>query len=120
MNKHKSIITAHIKELGIPASFSGYYFLRRSIERTIEDPSIIFEITSRLYPEVAKDFNTTASKVERCMRHAIETGWCRGNTQVQQRLFGCTVDCKKGKPTNGEFIATVADYIKISLSHRGE
>ena len=75
----------------------------------------IKQITKRLYPEVAKKFNSTASRVERAIRHAVETGWNRGNAELQERIFGFTIDAERGKPTNSEFIATVADWLNMTL-----
>lgn len=111
--ENKQIITRHLKGLGVPANLSGYSYLQYAIELVKNDFSYLRAITKRLYPAVAKEFNTTASRAERCIRHAIETGWNRGNIEFQNKLFGYTVDSNKGIPTNSEFIATVADYLSI-------
>lgn len=111
MSNRNLTITNTLKELGVPASLLGYHYLRYAIDLMANDMSLVNKITKQLYPEVAKQFKTTISRAERAMRHAIETGWNRGNNDLQCKLFSYTVDAKKGKPTNGEFIATVADYI---------
>ncbi len=111
MNNYKEIITNTIKELGIPAHIKGYHYVRRAIELMVEDISLMDLITKALYPKVAKEFDTTPSRTERAIRHAIDTGWNRGNIDFTSKLFGYTINANKGKPTNSEFIATVADYI---------
>lgn len=108
---NKERITSTIKELGIPANILGYNYLRYAIEITVQDFSIVNKITTRLYPEIANKFDTTNSRTERAIRHAIEVGWLRGNEDLIIKLFGYSISADKGKPTNSEFIATVADYI---------
>ena len=95
--------------VGIPAHIKGYKFLREAIKMSIEDPNIINSITKKLYPTIAEKFETTASKVERAIRHAIEVAWNRGKIENINSLFGVTVYSSNEKPTNGEFIALVAD-----------
>ncbi len=95
--------------VGIPAHIKGYQFLREAIKMAVENPDIINSITKRLYPEVAKKFSTSASKVERAIRHAIEVAWNRGKIENINSLFGVKVYSHNEKPTNGEFIALVAD-----------
>ena len=95
--------------VGIPAHIKGYQFLREAIKMAVENPEVINSITKRLYPEVAKVFDTSASKVERAIRHAIEVAWNRGKIENINSLFGVKVYSHNEKPTNGEFIALVAD-----------
>lgn len=95
--------------VGIPAHIKGYKFLREAIKMSIEDPNIINSITKRLYPTIAEKFETSASKVERAIRHAIEVAWNRGKIENINSIFGVTVYSSNEKPTNGEFIALVAD-----------
>jgi Response regulator containing CheY-like receiver domain and AraC-type DNA-binding domain len=99
--------------IGIPAHIKGYQFLREAVKMVIHKPEIINRITKELYPGIAKHFNTSASKVERAIRHAIEVAWNRGRIDTLNRAFGCKVATKEDKPTNGEFIAMIAD--KLSL-----
>ena len=95
--------------VGIPAHIKGYQFLREAVKLTIERPDIINSITKQLYPSIAKRFSTTASKVERAIRHAIEVGWNKGRVDHINNIFGVRAFDVKDKPTNGEFIAIVAD-----------
>lgn len=111
--KLKERIVKLIKEMGIPASVRGYYYLRYAVELMYEDISLMEAITKRLYPAVAKEFDTTASRAERAMRHAITVGWNRGNIELQNKAFGYSVSFEKGCPTNSEFIATLADYLHM-------
>ena len=107
----ESIVTEIIHEIGIPAHIKGYQYLREAILLTIEDMDIINAVTKVLYPTVAKKFNTTPSRVERAIRHAIEVAWDRGDIETLQKFFGYTVSNIKGKPTNSEFIAMIADRL---------
>lgn len=116
MKDYKQTITDILKDLGIPASLSGFHHLRYAIELMKNDMSLMNKISTVLYPTIAKKFNTTWPRVERTMRHAIETGWERGNVQTQNKLFGYTIKADIGKPTNSEFIVTVADYISMLKS----
>ncbi|NLA83512.1 MAG: sporulation transcription factor Spo0A, partial [Clostridiales bacterium] len=100
---------------GIPAHIKGYHFLREAIKMVVEDNDVINRITKELYPGIAKKFNTTPSKVERAIRHSIDVAWNRGKVENINQLFGYTVYDKNDKPTNGEFIALVAD--KLSMEH---
>lgn len=109
----ESVVTEIIHEIGIPAHIKGYQYLREAIIRTVEDMDIINAVTKVLYPEVAKKFGTTPSRVERAIRHAIEVAWDRGDVEVLQRFFGYTVSGIKGKPTNSEFIAMIADRLYL-------
>jgi len=106
-------ITAIIHEIGVPAHIKGYMYLREAITMVYNDVELLGSITKVLYPDIAKKFNTTASRVERAIRHAIEVAWSRGNMDSIGSLFGYTVSNSKAKPTNSEFIAMVADKLRI-------
>jgi two-component system, response regulator, stage 0 sporulation protein A len=106
-------ITNIIHEIGVPAHIKGYLYLREAITMVYNDIELLGSITKILYPEIAKKFNTTASRVERAIRHAIEVAWSRGNYDSISTLFGYTVSNSKAKPTNSEFIAMVADKLRI-------
>ncbi|MGG0873608.1 sporulation transcription factor Spo0A [Brevibacillus laterosporus] len=106
-------ITSIIHEIGVPAHIKGYLYLREAITMVYNDVELLGSITKVLYPDIAKKFNTTASRVERAIRHAIEVAWSRGNLDSISSLFGYTVSNTKAKPTNSEFIATVADKLRI-------
>ncbi len=107
-------VTGMIHEIGVPAHIKGYQYLREAIMMAVEDPVMISSITKILYPTIAKRFQTTPSRVERAIRHAIEVAWSRGRMETLDSLFGYTVDTGKGKPTNSEFIALIADRIRLS------
>lgn len=109
----KNRVTNIIHEIGVPAHIKGYQYLREAIIITMEDMDVINAVTKVLYPEVAKRFGTTASRVERAIRHAIEVAWDRGDLETLQRFFGYTVSNTKGKPTNSEFIAMIADKLLL-------
>lgn len=113
MKNYKEIITTIIKELGVSANVSGFYYIRCAVELIINDAGLIKSISKGLYPLVAKQFDTTASRVERAIRHAVESGWSRANIDFTKELFGYSVDAYKGNPTNSEFLATVADYVVV-------
>lgn len=115
----KELITSTIKELGISANLMGYHYIRYGVELIIKDFSLINSITKRLYPQIAQKYNTTASRVERIIRHTIEAGWLKANEDVTKRLFGYSISADKGKPTNSEFIVTVADYI-LMMTEQGK
>ncbi|MFV8827978.1 sporulation transcription factor Spo0A [Alkalihalobacterium sp. APHAB7] len=106
-------ITNIIHEIGVPAHIKGYMYLREAITMVYNDIELLGSITKVLYPDIAKKFNTTASRVERAIRHAIEVAWSRGNIDSISSLFGYTVSHSKAKPTNSEFIAMVADKLRI-------
>jgi two-component system response regulator (stage 0 sporulation protein A) len=108
-------VTDIIHEIGVPAHIKGYQYLREAIIRTINEPDLINAVTKQLYPQVAQRFQTTASRVERAIRHAIEVAWDRGDLDVIQKYFGYTVSNLKGKPTNSEFIALIADRLTLQL-----
>ena len=107
-------MTAIIHDVGVPAHIKGYQYLRESIIIAVNDMDVINAVTKVLYPEVAKRFNTTPSRVERAIRHAIEVAWDRGDLETLQKYFGYTVSNAKGKPTNSEFIAMIADRIRLN------
>ena len=109
----ESTVTAIIHEIGVPAHIKGYQYLREAIIMTVEDMDVINAVTKVLYPEVAQKFGTTASRVERAIRHAIEVAWDRGDLDTLQKYFGFTVSNSKGKPTNSEFIAMIADRLQL-------
>ena len=111
-------ITSIIHEIGVPAHIKGYQYLRVAIILAVYDMEVINAVTKVLYPEVAKRFGTTASRVERAIRHAIEVAWDRGDLEVLQWYFGYTVSNTKGKPTNSEFIAMIADRIALERDKR--
>ncbi|OIJ16020.1 sporulation transcription factor Spo0A [Anaerobacillus arseniciselenatis] len=106
-------ITNIIHEIGVPAHIKGYMYLREAITMVYNDIELLGSITKVLYPDIAKKFNTTSSRVERAIRHAIEVAWSRGNIESISSLFGYTVSHTKAKPTNSEFIAMVADKLRI-------
>ncbi len=113
---NKLKIVEIIKRLGVPANISGYYYLRRAIEKMLEDNSYITAITKRLYPELAKEYNSLPLRIERGIRHAIEVGWIRGDVEFQHEIFGFSIDSEKGRLTNSEFIAAVADWYAITCA----
>lgn len=108
-------VTNIIHEIGIPAHIKGYQYLRDAIMMAIEDMEILNSITKQLYPSIAKKFNTTPSRVERAIRHAIEVAWSRGKVDTIDKLFGYTINNGKGKPTNSEFIALIADRLRLEM-----
>lgn len=108
-------VTAIIHEIGVPAHIKGYQYLREAILIAVQDMDVINAVTKVLYPEVASRFSTTPSRVERAIRHAIEVAWDRGDLETLQKYFGYTVNSAKGKPTNSEFIAMIADRLQLKL-----
>lgn len=111
-------VTDMLHEIGIPAHIKGYHYLRDAIMMAVEDMDVLNAITKVLYPTVAKKYKTTSSRVERAIRHAIEVAWSRGKLDTLDELFGYTVSNGKGKPTNSEFIALIADTIQLEYKHR--
>lgn len=109
-------ITKTLHELGVPSHIKGYQYIREGITLVYQRPEIIGGITKELYPEIAKKFDTTVSRVERAIRHAIEVSWNRGNWQLMEDIFGHSVDIDKAKPTNSEFIVTVADKLRLEFN----
>lgn len=114
----ESDVTAIIHEIGVPAHIKGYQYLREAIIMSVNDMDMLNSITKILYPTIAKKFQTTPSRVERAIRHAIEVAWSRGKMDTIDALFGYTINNGKGKPTNSEFIALIAD--KIRLEYRNQ
>ena len=114
-NSIETMVTGIIHEIGVPAHIKGYQYLREAIIIAVNDMDVINAITKVLYPQVAKTFGTTPSRVERAIRHAIEVAWDRGDLDTLQRFFGYTVSNTKGKPTNSEFIALIADKLQLQL-----
>ncbi len=106
-------VTKIIHKVGVPAHIKGYQYLRRAIIKAIIDRDIINSVTKELYPQVAKDFDTTSPRVERAIRHAIEVAWNRGDEETIQSIFGYTIQSNKGKPTNSEFIAMISDRLRL-------
>ena len=108
-------ITKMLHELGMPSHIKGYQYIREGISMIYNDPGIIGGITKELYPEIADKFDTTVSRVERAIRHAIEVAWGRGKIDTLQNVFGYTINMGKGKPTNSEFIAMIADKLRLEM-----
>ena len=108
-------ITDIIHEVGVPAHIKGYNYVRDAILMAVQDASVINAVTKELYPNIAKKYNTTPSRVERAIRHAIEVAWDRGDLDVLNSYFGFTVNNQRGKPTNSEFIAMIADKIRLDM-----
>jgi two-component system response regulator (stage 0 sporulation protein A) len=106
-------ITNIIHEIGVPAHIKGYMYLREAITMVVNDMELLSAVTKELYPSIARKYNTTASRVERAIRHAIEVAWGRGQVETINKLFGYTIHNDKGKPTNSEFIAMVADKLRL-------
>ena len=111
----EAMVTSIIHEIGVPAHINGFQYVREAIIIAVNDMDVINAITKVLYPQVAKTFGTTPSRVERAIRHAIEVAWDRGDLDTLQRFFGYTVSNTKGKPTNSEFIALIADKLQLQL-----
>jgi len=111
----EALVTNIIHEVGVPAHIKGYQYLREAIIMVVNNIDVINQITKQLYPEIAQRYSTTPSRVERAIRHAIEVAWGRGQTEVVESIFGYTVSAAKGKPTNSEFIAMIADKLRLEL-----
>ncbi|MBQ8533297.1 MAG: sporulation transcription factor Spo0A [Clostridia bacterium] len=114
-NQLELMITEIIHQIGVPAHIKGYHYLRESIILCVRDPEMINSVTKLLYPTVAKMFQTTSSRVERAIRHAIEVAWDRGDIDVLNSYFGFTIHNQRGKPTNSEFVAMIADKLRLRL-----
>lgn len=115
----ESDVTKMIREIGIPAHIKGYQYIREGIMMAVKDPDILNYITKYLYPMIAKKYHTTTSSVERAIRHAIEVAWNRGKMDAMEELFGYSVNSGKGKPTNSEFIALLADKFRLEYRMKG-
>lgn len=111
----EALVTNIIHEVGVPAHIKGYQYLREAIIMVVNNIEVINQITKQLYPDIAQKYGTTPSRVERAIRHAIEVAWGRGQTEVVENIFGYTVSAAKGKPTNSEFIAMIADKLRLEL-----
>ncbi len=110
------VTISHIMhQIGVPAHIQGYQYLREAIKRSVYEPEMLNSITKVLYPTVAKTFSTTSSRVERAIRHAIEVAWDRGDIDVLSSYFGYTIQSQRGKPTNSEFIAMIADKLRLKM-----
>ena len=110
-------VTEILHEIGVPAHIKGYHYLRDSIIMSVEKPEIINAVTKQLYPSVAKKYETTSSRVERAIRHAIEVAWDRGDIDVLNSYFGYTIHNDRGKPTNSEFIAMISDRLRLQIKN---
>ena len=108
-------VTEIIHEIGVPAHIKGYQYLREAIVLSINDREMMSSVTKVLYPTVAKMYSTTASRVERAIRHAIEVAWDRGDVDVLSSYFGYTIQSSRGKPTNSEFIAMISDKLRLRM-----
>ena len=111
------MVTEIIHQIGVPAHIKGYHYLRDGIVLAVKDHNMINSVTKLLYPTIAKMNNTTSSRVERAIRHAIEVAWDRGDVDVLNSYFGYTIRNSRGKPTNSEFIAMIADNLKLQLKN---
>ena len=112
-------ISKLLHDLGIPSHIKGYQFLRDAVNMLFEDPNMIGGITKELYPELANKYNTTVSRVERSIRHAVEVSWNRGDIDLMEKIFGHSVDIDRAKPTNSEFIVTIADKLRLDFHKVG-
>ncbi len=112
-NELEMTITSILHQIGVPAHIKGYHYLRSSIMMSVKQPEIINAITKELYPSVAAKYNTTPSRVERAIRHAIEVAWDRGDVDVLNSYFGYTIHNSRGKPTNSEFVAMISDKLRL-------
>ena len=111
----EALVTNMIHEVGVPAHIKGYQYLRDGIIMVIQNIDVLNQITKQLYPDLAKKHKTTPSRVERAIRHAIEVAWNRGRVDIMENVFGYTVNANKGKPTNSEFIAMIADKLRLEM-----
>lgn len=111
----EELVTECIHDLGVPAHIKGYQYIRSAIMMVVENMELLNYITKQLYPTIAKKYQTTSSRVERAIRHSIEVAWSRGKPEMMNDIFGYTIDTGKGKPTNSEFIAMVADKIRLQI-----
>ncbi|MDR2559292.1 MAG: sporulation transcription factor Spo0A [Oscillospiraceae bacterium] len=117
-NDIEYVVTEIIHQIGIPAHIKGYHYLRTAILLSVEDNEMINCVTKLLYPTVAKKYTTTSSRVERAIRHAIEIAWDRGDVEILNSFFGYTIHTQRGKPTNSEFIALIADKLRLQFKNR--
>jgi len=117
-NDIEYVVTEIIHQIGIPAHIKGYHYLRTAILLSVDDNEMINCVTKLLYPTVAKKYSTTSSRVERAIRHAIEIAWDRGDVEILNGFFGYTIHTSRGKPTNSEFIALIADKLRLQFKNR--
>jgi two-component system response regulator (stage 0 sporulation protein A) len=117
-NNLEKSLTKILHDLGVPSHIKGYQYIRDGIIMIYDNPNMIGGITKELYPDIAKKYVTTVSRVERAIRHAIEVSWNRGNLDLMEEIFGFSVDVDKAKPTNSEFIVTIADKMKIEFNDK--
>jgi len=117
-NNLERSITKILHDLGVPSHIKGYQYIRDGIVMIYDNPGMIGGITKELYPDIAKKYVTTVSRVERAIRHAIEVSWNRGNLDLMEEIFGFSVDVDKAKPTNSEFIVTIADKLKLEFNQK--
>jgi two-component system response regulator (stage 0 sporulation protein A) len=110
---YTALITSILHEMGVPAHIKGYHYIRHAVELVVDDIDLLGAVTKKLYPEVAEEFNSTSSRVERSIRHAIEVVWDRGNEKALVRYFASNMQNENSKPTNSQFIARIADKIRI-------
>ncbi len=118
-SRYEAVVTDVLHQMGIPAHIKGYHYLRVAIMLSLEDEEMLESITKLLYPTIAARFDTTPSRVERAIRHAVETAWDRGDVDVLNGMFGYTISVGKGKPTNSEFIALLTDNLRIRFRING-
>ncbi len=111
----EATVTRVMHEIGMPAHIKGYHYIRTAIMMVVENMDLINYITKRLYPDIAKAYQSTASRVERAIRHSIDVAWTRGNPDAIEKVFGYTINTGRGKPTNSEFIAMIADKIRLNI-----
>lgn len=111
----ESYITEVMLDIGVPAHLKGYYYLRNAIMMTGRDIEVVTSVTKLMYPVIARHFKTTDQKVERAIRNAIEVSWVRGNSQTFEKLFGYSIQDGKTRPTNSEYIARIADKIRLDI-----
>ncbi len=111
----ETTVTEFMHELGLPAHIKGYQYIRTAIMMVVNNMDLLNYITKQLYPDIAKKYGSTSSRVERAIRHSIEVAWTRGRPETMNNIFGYTIDIDKGKPTNSEFIAMVADKIRLQI-----
>ncbi|MBQ9940707.1 MAG: sporulation transcription factor Spo0A [Clostridia bacterium] len=114
----ESHVTKIIHQIGVPAHIKGYQYLRTAIIMVANNNQIINEVTKTLYPSIAREYETTSSRVERAIRHAIEVAWDRGDVEILDSFFGYTIHKNKGKPTNSEFIAMIADSLRLKMQYK--
>lgn len=111
----EQMISEMMLDMGIPAHLKGYHYMRTAVLLAVEDMKVVGSVTKLLYPEIAKSYNTTDGKVERAIRNAIEISWERGNRQTFEKLFGYCMESGQGRPTNSEYIAAIADTVRLNL-----